>query len=457
MRARIRVVRKRMGDLRSLGDKELLARLPMLCANERKATAEVIVYLAEVDRRRLYLEAACSSLYSFCIERLGYSEEAALKRTRVARLVLRLPELLGELTGGAIHLTGLFLLAKHLTEDNVAGLLGEARGKTRREIEQVLARRFPKSDVLPLVVPLGVGGVAAFGMGDGVACLGTGALLGCCRSDDGGTCPGTGGVGARCGTGALVGCRQTGEGATCPGTGAVGAGWGTGEIVGCCRSDDGAACPGTDEMAGWSGSDDGATCPGTGEMVGCSGSGDGAACPGTGAPGGLAAHAGARVEALSGRSYRVEFTAGAELYAKLERAQALLSHAVAPGALAEIFERALDALVEAQTKRRDGAASAKPRKRRSLKVHSRHVPVEVARAIWKRDGERCTFVDAAGRRCGETRFLTLEHRDPFARGGTPSVENLCVLCEPHNQQAARRAFGAEFVWRKQRARASRAR
>ncbi|HMR10711.1 MAG TPA: hypothetical protein PKA88_33265, partial [Polyangiaceae bacterium] len=86
-----------------------------------------------------------------------------------------------------------------------------------------------------------------------------------------------------------------------------------------------------------------------------------------------------------------------------------------------------------------------------------HVPVEVARAVWKRDGERCTFVDAAGRRCGETRFLTLEHRDPFARGGTPSVENLCVLCEPHNQQAARRAFGAEFVWRKQRARASRAR
>ena len=421
MRARIRVVRKGMGDLRSLGDKELLARLPMLCANERKATAEVIVYLAEVDRRRLYLEAACSSLYSFCVERLGYSEEAALKRTRVARLVLRLPEVLGELRGGRIHLTGLFLLAKHLTEDNVAGLLGEARGRTRREIEQLLARRFPKSDALPLVVPLGVGGAAVGGSGDGVACLGTGAMVGCCRSGDGAT------------------CHETGA------------------MVGCSGSDDGATCPGTGEMVGCSGSGDGATCPGTGEMVGCSGSGDGAACPGTGAPRGLAAHAGARVEALSGQSYRVEFTASAELYAKLERAQALLSHAVAPGELAEIFERALDALVEAQTKRRNGAASAKPRKRRSLKAKSRHVPVEVARAVWKRDGERCTFVDAAGRRCGETLFLTLEHRDPFARGGAPSVENLCVLCEPHNQQAARREFGAEFVLRKQRARASRAR
>jgi hypothetical protein len=162
------------------------------------------------------------------------------------------------------------------------------------------------------------------------------------------------------------------------------------------------------------------------------------------------AGAGARVEALSAQSYRVEFTASAELHAKLERAQALLSHAVAPGALAEIFERALDALVEAQTKRRDGVARGKSRKRRSLKAHSRHVPVEVARAVWRRDGERCTFVDAEGRRCGETRFLTLEHRDPFARGGEPSVENLCVLCEPHNQQAARREFGAGFVLRKQR-------
>ena len=62
---------------------------------------------------------------------------------RVARLYLELPQILDELKSGAIHLTGLFLLSGHLTEDNADSLLAEARGKTRRELELVIARWFP--------------------------------------------------------------------------------------------------------------------------------------------------------------------------------------------------------------------------------------------------------------------------------------------------------------------------
>jgi hypothetical protein len=65
-------------------------------------------------------------------------------------------------------------------------------------------------------------------------------------------------------------------------------------------------------------------------------------------------------------------------------------------------------------KRRLGAG--RPRRRRKLEAGSRHVPVEVARAIWERDGFQCTFTDALGRRCSERRFITVEHREPFARG-----------------------------------------
>ena len=82
--------------------------------------------------------------------------------------------------------------------------------------------------------------------------------------------------------------------------------------------------------------------------------------------------------------------------------------------------------------------------------HSRHVPVQVAREVYSRDGYQCTFVDELGRRCSEKRFLTLEHRDPHARGGPASVENLCVLCKAHNQHAARREFGEAHIQRKQR-------
>ena len=90
-----------------------------------------------------------------------------------------------------------------------------------------------------------------------------------------------------------------------------------------------------------------------------------------------------------------------------------------------LLERALDELIEREVRRRQGAG--KPRKRRDLQLGSRHVPVEVVRAVWERDGFRCAFVDAKGRRCSERRFLTLEHRIPFAFGGLPTPKNLLGL------------------------------
>lgn len=333
-----------MTTLSSLSNEELLARLPLARSAERTVVADVIAYLAEIDRRRLYLRASCSSLHSFCVERLGYSEEEAVKRMKVARISLRLPQVLSELESGAIHLTGLYVLAPHLTADNAEALLAEARGKTRREIEALLARAFPRPDVLSTITPQSEGtGRAEF------------------------------------------------------------------------------AIPGTSASAG----------PET------TGSGAGSATAAA------AAKVSACVEPLSASSYRVEFTANAELHRKLQLARNLLSHAVPSGDLAALFERALDELLRAETKRRFGAE--KPRKRRALRPGSRHVPVEVVRAVWERDGSQCTHVDELGRRCSATRFLTLEHKKPFARGGPPTVENLCLLCSAHNAEAARRVFGEEFV------------
>ena len=68
--------------------------MPALVQVERAATSDVIEHLVEIDRRQLFLEQACSSLYTFCMERLGYSEDAALRRTRVTRLAERVPQAL---------------------------------------------------------------------------------------------------------------------------------------------------------------------------------------------------------------------------------------------------------------------------------------------------------------------------------------------------------------------------
>ena len=106
-----------MTALCSLSDCELVARLPTLVQAEHHAMVDVIEHLVEMERRRLYLRLSVSSLYRYCIERLGYGEDAALKRHRVAKLALRLPQVLDELRAGTIHLAGLFLLSRHLTDE----------------------------------------------------------------------------------------------------------------------------------------------------------------------------------------------------------------------------------------------------------------------------------------------------------------------------------------------------
>jgi hypothetical protein len=136
-----------MPNLSSIPDSELLAHVPVLLTRERAVVADIIAYLAEIDRRRLYLDEACSSLRSYCVERLGYSEDEASKRVRVAHLARQLPRVLNELRSGAIHLTGLFLLAPYLTPENADALLGEARGLSRQAVEQLIARWFPRPDV----------------------------------------------------------------------------------------------------------------------------------------------------------------------------------------------------------------------------------------------------------------------------------------------------------------------
>jgi hypothetical protein len=76
---------------------------------------------------------------------------------------------------------------------------------------------------------------------------------------------------------------------------------------------------------------------------------------------------------------------------------------------------------------------------------SRHVPVDVKRAVWVRDLGRCAFVGPEGHRCGERAFLEFHHLRPHAVGGKPTVENIQLRCRRHNAYEARVFFAREAV------------
>ncbi len=146
------------------------------------------------------------------------------------------------------------------------------------------------------------------------------------------------------------------------------------------------------------------------------------------------------VAPLAPERYRVQFTASAETYAKLRLAQALLRHQIPDGDLGTIVDRALTALVQNLT-RRKFAATDRPRRGSGPTPGSRHIPGEVRRAVWLRDGGRCAFVGATGRRCTEQGFLEFHHVTPYAAGGASTADNIQLRCRAHNGYEAERYFG----------------
>jgi 5-methylcytosine-specific restriction endonuclease McrA len=130
-----------------LSDAELLNEVKRLTALERQATARLIAALGELDARRLYLGEGCSSLFTYCTQVLHLSEHAAYLRIEAARASRKWPGILELLGDGGLHLTAIGLLAPHLIADNHERLLGAARHKSKREVEEIVAALRPQPAV----------------------------------------------------------------------------------------------------------------------------------------------------------------------------------------------------------------------------------------------------------------------------------------------------------------------
>jgi hypothetical protein len=129
-----------------LSDGALIAEVARCARDERHATAQLVAHLAELDARRLYLGAGTSSLFAYCHDVLGLSADAAYNRVEAARASRSFPRLLELLVEGSLTVTSVRLLARHLTAENHRELIAAATRRSKREVEELIARRFPKPD-----------------------------------------------------------------------------------------------------------------------------------------------------------------------------------------------------------------------------------------------------------------------------------------------------------------------
>ena len=135
----------------SLSDDELAETVRHLAACERRASVALIRSLVEFDTRRLYLREGCSSLFTYCTHVLHLSEGAAYNRIETARAARRYPKVLDALERGDLTLTAIRLLAPYLTAENHDEVLVAARHRSKREIEELIAKLNPRQAAATVV------------------------------------------------------------------------------------------------------------------------------------------------------------------------------------------------------------------------------------------------------------------------------------------------------------------
>jgi hypothetical protein len=375
-----------LASLAKLPAAELLAALRRLVADDHHLTADLVAHLGEVDSRRLYLQAACPSMFSYCVDILHFSEDQAFKRIRAARAARDFPAILSLLASGQLHLSGVALLAPHLTHDNHLELLGAASGMSKRQIEELLAARFPQPDVAQKVRQLPPPRPQTRKAAEQVQA----ALLPPAPAQ--------------------------------------------------------AAAPTPPQ----------------------------AACASAAPVAPLSPPRRPALKPLSPQRYKIQLTVSAELRDKLRQAQDLLRPKVPDGDLGVVLVRALDVLLK-ELRRKQYAETTSPRPQRAEPAvpqasvpssvgsgvgsggdsssgggkRSRYIPRHVRREVARRDGFQCTYVDPqTGRRCPERGGLQFHHRDPFAKGGVTTADNLVLVCRGHNGAAAIGDYGAAHMARR---------
>ena len=133
--------------LRNLSDKDLDHNLLTWVKKEKEALREVLLHIAEVDKRRLYLRLAYSSMFAYLTERMGYEGGSAQRRLDAARLSLEVPTLIENLDRGEVTLSQVAFLQKSLracsqkaTQQEKIQLIEEIKNKSVKETQVAIAQ-----------------------------------------------------------------------------------------------------------------------------------------------------------------------------------------------------------------------------------------------------------------------------------------------------------------------------
>jgi hypothetical protein len=387
--------------------------LASMLRREQASMADFLVALADFDQRRGWELLGHASLFAFLRVEFGLSTAATFWRMSAARLLQRFPEVIESIRDGRLCLTTTAELAKVLTEENRSVVLPRFFGSSAREAKELVAELLPKE--APPLRAVVTSAVAAISRPEPALPLAPPASAGPLEL----------------------------------------------------RADSQSQVPSSDTHP------ESLRAP---EMKMTHPARDAAR--------------GDDVEPLTADLRRLHVTVDRQFLKMLDAARDGLSHSIPGASTEQVLKAALELLLEKQARARGQVkrprktvaplatptptpapaptaistspateaataiptpvAIASPCPSFTEPLHRRtgpreSIPAAVRCAVWERDEGRCTWPLDGGGRCGSTYRLELDHIDPWARWGEETVDGLRILCRPHNQLAARQAFGARCM------------
>jgi hypothetical protein len=396
---------------------ELLAGLSRLVRRGNELTGDLLAHLAELEERRLHLQLGFPSLFAYCVEALGLSEGSAGRRVAAARVCRRFPEAFELVAQGELHLSALCGLAPHVDPQNATDLFVACCRKTRRQVDELLAARFPRPDVreqirrLPTRAPVPVvaahpgtptrsethddAAAEANAAGQGLRVIPTEAELG--GNHGSGTAPPV--------VGSPPSRRRELEALSADRFGVhFTADAELKELLERARALASQRLPKNDLSSLM-------------RLVLAS----------------FVKREEARRFAVGRKPRRAKVDA--------THAQASVPRLTPPGGVAAIASPEGKRALVPRASRVGGLAEGFGKRRK----RSRYVSAAVRREVYLRDRGQCSFESEDGRRCEARAVLELDHVEPWAKLGDSGVDNIRLRCRAHNQMHARECFGARHV------------
>ena len=428
--------------LKSLADDQLLSGLASIVHRRNQITAEFLAYLAALDERQLFLDLGFSSLFEYCVVKLGLCESTAGRHIAAARVCRNHPEVFAMVASGALHASALSLLRKHLTPENAGELFELCSRQSMRKVEELLAVRFPRADVRDLVRRLPARAVGTLN----VERLAQPTPKDVCM-----LAPTTEPAKAP-----FVSRDLSAESEKMPVESLL-------HATAVRESTEAAKSRRIEPLAA--------------DRYGVHFTANGEFCALLERVRGLAGHR------LPSGDLMTLLKRGLEAYEReLEKerfgvgrktrrnrnvvpesgalpapdhsapADPTPSHSTPNRSVPErrAPERSASEVPEPATSTPEFSSPTLVQSDASPNLltnstRKRHLPAAVVQAVFLRDGKQCSYVSLDGRRCGARRCLELDHIEPLAVGGEDTIENLRLRCRAHNQRYARQYFGSSRV------------